>query len=542
MNELWKNKFRSVILERGEDYYLGGEVDDLQQTDYGYHAVVHGSEDYDVDIYVEDEKVMDMDCDCPYAEDGNNCKHMAAVLFALTDKEEEEDSAPAETLDEILAGMGTEDLRRELKTILQDIPQLREKIFQRYRRTPAGKRDVRQIVRMLEDLEEEYSGRRGYIDWESGPDYAEAFIDLLHSSLDPMLERGENKVAFSILKEAYRILNNVDMDGSSGEHGTIASCIEGFWKRTVEAADAEEKREMQQWFKEMHDHADDLMMSDSIDWAYENLFDEEEYLLPLLKEIEKRLADPEAGDYELRTDLDVYKSVLDRLGMGMQRYEDWLLAHEDTDLVRRIRLEEAKAKNDLPKAIEILEKICEDSGSAAMDLHELMKLYRENGDVRKEKETIRKLIERQHYPDRLLIHRLRDLCSAEEWDILREEILGKYPALRAEIYYEEDLNDRLAEIFPELSPEDAWRYHRALVKDHSDVLRMYYYNCLLKTETGHPGNYLYAEIRKYLSILVKIEGGKKIAADLLHKWQKQFPTRRVLQQMIIENLERLETE
>lgn len=23
-------------------------------------------------------------CDCPYAEDGNACKHMAAVLFAVT--------------------------------------------------------------------------------------------------------------------------------------------------------------------------------------------------------------------------------------------------------------------------------------------------------------------------------------------------------------------------------------------------------------------------------------------------------------------------
>ena len=27
--------------------------------------------------------IEDMLCDCPYAEDGNYCKHMAAVLFAV---------------------------------------------------------------------------------------------------------------------------------------------------------------------------------------------------------------------------------------------------------------------------------------------------------------------------------------------------------------------------------------------------------------------------------------------------------------------------
>ena len=31
-----------------------------------------------------------MDCDCPYAADGNNCKHMAAVLFAADDTESTE--------------------------------------------------------------------------------------------------------------------------------------------------------------------------------------------------------------------------------------------------------------------------------------------------------------------------------------------------------------------------------------------------------------------------------------------------------------------
>ena len=52
-------------------------------TEDGYKAVVSGSEDYSVEIVIENGKVLSMVCDCPYAEDGNNCKHMAAVLYEI---------------------------------------------------------------------------------------------------------------------------------------------------------------------------------------------------------------------------------------------------------------------------------------------------------------------------------------------------------------------------------------------------------------------------------------------------------------------------
>ena len=40
-----------------------------------------------VEIVLKDDHVVEMYCDCPYAADGNNCKHMAAVLFAVEDEE-----------------------------------------------------------------------------------------------------------------------------------------------------------------------------------------------------------------------------------------------------------------------------------------------------------------------------------------------------------------------------------------------------------------------------------------------------------------------
>ena len=82
MND-WREKFEAHILERGIKYYEQGRVSPVEKTDCGYRATVHGSDSYTVDIFVEEGDVTDMECSCPYAESGENCKHMAAVMMAV---------------------------------------------------------------------------------------------------------------------------------------------------------------------------------------------------------------------------------------------------------------------------------------------------------------------------------------------------------------------------------------------------------------------------------------------------------------------------
>ena len=83
----WKDLFRTHILERGLNYYEEGYVTSLEQTSTGYTAVVEGTEDYDVEIEIRDDRVYDMTCTCPYAEEGNYCKHVAAVLYEIEEGE-----------------------------------------------------------------------------------------------------------------------------------------------------------------------------------------------------------------------------------------------------------------------------------------------------------------------------------------------------------------------------------------------------------------------------------------------------------------------
>lgn len=72
------------IVKRGERYFSDGAVDELwQETDGGYHAVVDGSEPYEVMIELDaDGEIADHSCDCPY-DWGEYCKHEVAVLLAI---------------------------------------------------------------------------------------------------------------------------------------------------------------------------------------------------------------------------------------------------------------------------------------------------------------------------------------------------------------------------------------------------------------------------------------------------------------------------
>jgi hypothetical protein len=75
-------------LDRGFDYWINGAVDLVANSGNEWHAVVEGTQDYVVSVTRDTNcDVTEMTCTCPYAADGNNCKHMAAVLYALDSEE-----------------------------------------------------------------------------------------------------------------------------------------------------------------------------------------------------------------------------------------------------------------------------------------------------------------------------------------------------------------------------------------------------------------------------------------------------------------------
>lgn len=83
-----KGYFTATILSRGEEYYQRGEVCHIYKREDGYEARVQGCELYNVRIMTDEGgKFLSASCDCPYCLSGKNCKHEAALLFALENGE-----------------------------------------------------------------------------------------------------------------------------------------------------------------------------------------------------------------------------------------------------------------------------------------------------------------------------------------------------------------------------------------------------------------------------------------------------------------------
>lgn len=124
----WYALFRPHILDRGIEYYEDGNVIDFECTEDTITARVTGSEDYIVEIDIEKENVLGMYCSCPYARDGKNCKHMAAVLFRFEEMLSELDCEQMVESFDLENSLSIDSLSNEMAKKKQEIEALVAKI------------------------------------------------------------------------------------------------------------------------------------------------------------------------------------------------------------------------------------------------------------------------------------------------------------------------------------------------------------------------------------------------------------------------------
>lgn len=89
INNSWKQLFTDTILRRGKALANQGNITDIEFKEDHQHfeAYVYSSDGYYEYLitgkYTDDGQVSEINCDCPWARQGHNCKHVAAVLFEL---------------------------------------------------------------------------------------------------------------------------------------------------------------------------------------------------------------------------------------------------------------------------------------------------------------------------------------------------------------------------------------------------------------------------------------------------------------------------
>jgi uncharacterized Zn finger protein len=118
------------IVERGYDYYKRGRVAKVERIgENEFTAVAFGSDDYEVYVKIDGERIVEYECDCPY-DWGATCKHAVAVFYQI--RYGNFTTGAGDRVEKILKEISAKDLRSFVSNLLKRDRRFRRKFLREF--------------------------------------------------------------------------------------------------------------------------------------------------------------------------------------------------------------------------------------------------------------------------------------------------------------------------------------------------------------------------------------------------------------------------
>ena len=226
-----------TILKRGLDYFKDGLVGELEGDSGFWAAEVYGSEDYSVEIRLNERgEIFDYSCDCPY--DGDLCKHVAAVCYAIREKKEKqrktksaESSAKPkkDAFERLLDTISLEEYKNFIRSHIKQDKNFKTQ-FEIFFSDKDDSIDIEQKYRgLIGKLIKKYY-KRGYLDYRSSRDLSKEIDGIINKGKEMIVDnnfRDAFLLSKAVLTEMIGVLSECD-DSSGNLSGTISEAIELF--------------------------------------------------------------------------------------------------------------------------------------------------------------------------------------------------------------------------------------------------------------------------------------------------------------------------
>ena len=527
----WKSLFAPHILKRGKAYYDEGLVTIEEISEEEITAVVEGSELYEVQIWVDHGRVDGMDCTCPYAVDGNACKHMAAVLFESEDANfadmQVTDARSREELEQAITKLSKEDAQKLLLELAKMNPGAGEFILlhteKRLPRSAATK-----WRRKLKDLENRYSDRSGFVDYYKASAFTDELEALMDSAIPDMIQADLLEEAFHRVCDVYLTATNVEMDDSDGGLGLLIGCCERYWEDILTHAGQDLSSKLYEWFsvqcdKEPYGFIEAIMLQafrdkDSlkrnlayIDNKIESLKDDN---WQLMNYVRKKLS--------VMEEMNLPRTEIDRVSQQYYRFPD----------VREHLIHRALSEKRFDDAIALLEESKEIDKDARFGIDrwckQLIALYRELDRKGALKNELLFFLTHCTQRDLEYATALKGLTDEASWPELRETLLqspSMTPVLNL-LLESEELYDRLLENIRKTGSITALdRFTVTLLPYYPDEILALNLEYLRKEMQRANNRKQYYSLIQRLKTLRKYPCGKPEAKKLADEWRTAYPRR-----------------
>ena len=541
--ESWKNWFQPHILERGRAYFEEDRVSDLERTEDGCTATVEGTEEYEVEILLDGDSIEDMLCDCPYAEDGNACKHMAAVLFAMA-AEPSEKRTPAKKERLTPTGLVEKIPDSQLRPLLTELVSADEKLYRalllRYGETSLDE-CMKTLKKELASIGRQYAGRDGTIDYYHAGEFSEAIADHIQRQTETLLARNAPVLAFQAGIDALRKYSDYSIDDSDGEYGLIMETMRDMCMDVLAAAD-------ETVAEKIFDLLSDCVKSDREDWFVQDFasqmvfshfvgkrFDEKKLALTDAQIAALTLAGRKdySSEYKMKELLTRRFDLMKKLSWPKDELDAFLDRYTNYSDIRKLRIQQALDDGKTDEAIRLLYEgksaDCDKPGLVAEYSEWLMDLYEWQGQQDKLIAELEYHVFDLSSSGMEMLNRLKKACTPAQWIEYRERYLSGRAYHKLELMESEGLWERLMEAVVKsenLSTLD--RYEAALKKRYpNEILEAY--ACILTKEAAAASNRKeYQELARYLKKLRSYPGGAERAAQLAEDWRTRYIRRRAM--------------
>ena len=530
----WKELFKPHILERGYDYYRSGKVEILEKSDNEVDAVVSGSDEYYVNIRFSHGDVDEVYCDCPYANDGYDCKHMAAVLYAL-EAPESIHSTYFDDTEKMINEAEPELIREFLNKAVRYDEELKDK-FVRFLKSKNDQIKISEYKSHLESLILRYSDEYGYIDWRSTYCFFNDVKELLTECTEKLIEENRLFDAFEIVKYYYGKIIVTDIDDDGDICAFQNTCLE-ILQQIAELSDMDTKRKLFETSLEMLSQKfGDL--SDMFLYYIKNCFTETEFLDAMLEYSGKRLS-MKCSDYELEKWALYHLKLMDLLKYDDEKIMHYAEKYLHFSGIRNYLTERYVSKDHFKTAIKILENSLECVSTSIRDsknVHmKLKELYRQNADKKNYIRELWIILTEYDLTDIDVYVEFKSLFDADEWEEVRERLYSsmKNQAMLPEYFIEEQLTDRLASyIYANKSIYLIEQYEPYLIKDYSEFILSEYADYLNSAAKQTADRSTYRRWADKLRHMKKIKGGKECVDEIIYNWSTIYRNRPAMMQEI----------
>ena len=554
----WQKLFASHILERGYDYYCDGAVENIEIGRDDIRADVVGTEDYEVEISLNDGKVTDMYCSCPYAAGGNNCKHMAAVLYEWTadimDEDEPEDTdnedmdndADAESMDLFEPAVTVCDYKKKsaaveklvtsaerdiVQAFLVSVLAEDKKLLLRFRNMVnkcATKEDVEDYFEQIDEIADRYLGRDHFINYYQAYDFMLELEEIIDKDVRRMIDNGSHISAFHVMNHIFVLLGNVDMDDSGGETSMLAEQIYQLWLELLTKVNAQDKRKMFIWFTTHMDGSVIDYLEEYIEQIIMEEFKEPEYeqdKLSFMEEMIEKAEKKDSGwsrDYAVGKWTVTYLKTLEEKNAPEDQLEEICKKYWNNSGVRRYYIDRYFEKKEYDRVLQVLDESIElDKAYRGQVLEYIQK---KSAYI----EQLWKLVLEQSAGDLDIYKELKAQYSEKEWLIKREELFKKLPpnAHIDRLYKEEKLYDRLlAYVLKSSGLYAVQSYENVLKKEYPKQILSKYQGEVNKMASCTGNRKHYADLVALLRRMKRIKGGSEIVETIVEEWKIKYRNR-----------------